>query len=96
MKPKNLKDLLAGGHITKSEIRKIARTIFDGSTTAAGPEGYVITAAKFEDLSDACQQYIVKSILEFKVENVFDKKSDGLFMDSDDTLPEPVESDETY
>ena len=71
-KPETLKDLLAEGHISKSEIRAIAKTIFDGVTKGAGPEGYLITAAKFDDLPEGTKQHIVKAILEFKVENVFE------------------------
>lgn len=72
MKPDTLKDLLAGGHIELGEVKKIAKTIFDGETTAAGPEGYVITAVDFDDLPDACQQFVVKAILEFRVNNILD------------------------
>ncbi len=72
MKPETLKDLLAGGHIVLGEVRNIAKSIFDGKMTAAGPEGYIITAAKFDDLPDSCQQFIIKAVLEFKVTNVFD------------------------
>jgi hypothetical protein len=71
-KPTNLKDLLREGHITLSEVRKIAKDIFDGTTTAAGPEGYVVTASNFDDLPDHVQGFIVKGILEFSVENVLD------------------------
>lgn len=72
-KPTTLKDLLAGSHITKSEVRKIARDIFNGETTGAGPEGYVITAVNFDDLPEHVQGFVLKAILEFKVENVLDK-----------------------
>lgn len=75
-KPIILKDLLREGHITLSEVRKIARDIFNGKTTAAGPEGYIITAAKFEDLPEHVQGFIVKGILEFKVENVLEAHED--------------------
>ena len=51
-KPTNLKDLLVENHISLSEVRKIARNIFDGKTTAAGPEGYVITAVDFDKLPE--------------------------------------------
>ena len=72
MKPETLKDLLAGGHIVLGEVRNIAKSIFDGQMTAAGPEGYIITAARFDDLPDSCQQFIIKAVLEFKVTNVLD------------------------
>ena len=75
-KPETLKDLLAGGHISLGEIKTIARGIFDGETTAAGPEGYVITAAAFDKMDDRLQQYAVKIILEFPVENVLEASSD--------------------
>lgn len=80
-KPSNLKDLLAEGHITKSEITSIARDIFDGSTTGAGPDGYVITAIKYDDLDERLQTYVFKAILEFPVENILDASIDG---DEDD------------
>lgn len=75
-KPNTLKDLLAEGHISLSEVRVIARGMFDGETTAAGPEGYIITAANFDDLPDSARQFIVKGILEFKVKNVLDASDD--------------------
>lgn len=87
-KPSTLKDLLAGGHINKSEVRKIARDIFDGTTTGAGPEGYVVTSVAFDDLDERLQGYVIKTVLEFKVENVFDTHPD----DED----EPVEDDEDF
>jgi hypothetical protein len=71
-KPEKLMDLLREGHISLGEVRKIASDIFDGETTAAGPEGYVITAAKWDELPDHVQGFIVKGILQFKVENVLD------------------------
>ena len=75
-KPTTLKDLLAGNHIDTTEIRKIARELFDGKTTGAGPDGYVVTSVAFDDLDDRLQQYVVKAILEFPVENVLDSHSD--------------------
>ena len=75
-KPKNLKDLLKDGHISLNEVRAIARNIFDGKTTAAGPEGYVIKAACLNDLPDHVQQFIVKAILEFSVENILETGDD--------------------
>ena len=75
MKPNNLKDLLRDGHITLGEVRNIAKSIFDGVTTAAGPEGYIITASKLEDLPEHVVGFIIKGILEFGVENVLDANS---------------------
>lgn len=72
MKPSNLKELLRDGHITLGEVRNIAKDIFNGETTAAGPEGYIITAAKLDDLPDHVQGFIIKGVLEFSVENVLD------------------------
>ena len=69
--------LLAGGHISLTDVRSIARTIFNGETTAAGPtegglEGYVITASQFDDLPEHVQGFVIKAILAFKVENVLE------------------------
>ena len=82
MKPKIIKDLLAGGHITKGDVKNIARSIFDGGNTAEGTgqgglEGYTITACLFDDLPDHVQGYVVKAILEFKVENFLDVKAEA-------------------
>lgn len=71
-KPETIKDLLIAGHIDKSEVRAIARSIFDGKTQGAGPEGYLFTAAKWDDLPETAKQFIMKAILEFKVENVLE------------------------
>jgi hypothetical protein len=74
-KPTTLKELLAGGHITMGDVRKLAKIIFDGKTTAAGPEGYVVTAVAFDSLGGHVQQFILKAILDFKAENVLDHMS---------------------
>lgn len=71
-KPETLKDLMVGQYIGRNEIESIARTFFDGKTTAAGPEGYVITAVSYDDLPAHVQGFILKAILEFKIENVLD------------------------
>lgn len=71
-KPSNLKDLMIGGHIGRSEIDAIARTLFDGKTAAAGPEGYIITAVAYDDLPKHVRDFILKAILEFSVENILD------------------------
>ncbi len=82
MKPKIIKDLLAGGHITIGDVRNVARSIFDGENTADGTgqgglEGYVITACMFDELPDHVQGFLVKAILEFKVQNFLDVKSEA-------------------
>ncbi len=83
MKPETLKDLLAGGHITLGEVRNIAKSLFDGETTAAGPEGYIITAVALDKLPDHVQQFIVKGILEFQVTNVLDVVKEDNVVDFD-------------
>lgn len=74
VKPTTIKDLLLGDHISKSAVKKIAQTIFNGETTATFPEleGYVVTAVKFDNLPEGTKQHIVKAVLEFKIENVLD------------------------
>ena len=86
-KPETLKDLVAGGHTNLSEVRAIARAIFNSEITMAGPEGYLVTGVNLDDLSDNCQQFIVKAILEFSVENILD-------VESPDSDPDPAEDGE--
>lgn len=76
-KPNILRDLLAAGHISLTDVRNVAREIFDGKTTAAGPgqgglEGYVLTASQFDDLPEHVQGFVIKAVLAFGVENVLD------------------------
>ena len=71
-KPMTLKDLMIGGHVGRNEIDAIARTLFDGVTTAAGPEGYIITSVSYDKLPPHVQGFIAKAILEFNVENILD------------------------
>lgn len=76
-KPNTLRDLLVAGHISLTDVRGIARMIFDGKTTAAGPlegavSGYVLTACKFDDLPEHVRGFVIKAILAFGVENVFE------------------------
>ena len=76
-KPNTLKDLLFGGHIDMSDVREVARGVFDGKSDGIGPPGYVVKPAAFDDLDDRLQSYAVKIVLEFKVENVLDLEHDG-------------------
>ncbi len=73
-KPKTLHDLLIGQHISLRDVEDIARTVFDGKTTAAGPEGYIITACSYDDLPDHIKQYVRKAFFSFTVENVLDAR----------------------
>jgi len=91
MKPKIIKDLLANGHITVGDVKNIARSIFDGHNTADGTgqgglEGYIITACVFDDLPDHVQGFIVKAVLEFKVQNFLDVKSEADSIADDDGM----------
>ena len=71
-KPKTLHDLLIGQHISLREIEDIARTVFDGKTTGAGPEGYIITACHYDDLPKHIKEYTRKAFFSFTVENILD------------------------
>ncbi len=71
-KPARVFDLVQHGHMTMGEVRKIAQNFFDGKTTGAGPEGYIITAVALNDLPENLRQWIDKAILQFPVENVLD------------------------
>ncbi len=107
-KPETLKDLMIGQHIGRNEIEAIARTMFDGKTTAAGPEGYIITAVAYDDLPKHVRDFVMKAILEFSVENVLDandaaKEADSGYRDAleddDDEKgdlgsPDPFNTDE--
>ena len=91
MKPKIIKDLLLGNHITKGDVKNIARSIFDGNNTAedtgqGGLEGYTITACVFDELPDHVQGFIVKAILEFKVENFLDVRTEADCIADDDGM----------
>lgn len=95
-KPNTLRDLLAAGHISLTDVRNIARMVFNGETTAAGPaeggiEGYVLTACKFDDLPEHVQGFVIKAILAFGVENVLDAENDSephyMRRDADDLDP---------
>ncbi len=81
MKPKIIKDLLAGGHITIGDVKSIARTMFDGEQVTdageGGLEGYVIEACTFDELPIHVQGFIIKAILEFKVQNFLDVKEEA-------------------
>ena len=82
MKPKIIKDLLVGGHITTGDVRNIARSMFDGKNTADGTgqgglEGYVITACDFDKLAPHIQGFLVKAVLEFSVQNFLDVKEEA-------------------
>ena len=90
-KPETLKDLVAGGHTTLSEVRAIARAIFNSEITMAGPEGYLVTGVNLDDLSDNCQQFIVKAVLEFSVENILDVETPD---QAEAETPDPAEDEE--
>ena len=71
-KPKTLKDLLIGQHISLREVEDLARTVFDGETTMAGPDGYLMTACKYDDLPQHIRDFVRKAFLSFSVTNVLD------------------------
>lgn len=76
-KPSTMLDLLRDGHVGLNDVRTVAREIFDGKTTGAGPEGYVITACSYDDLPEHVQGFVNKAILAFTVENVLDAGEPG-------------------
>ena len=89
-KPKTLHDLLLGQHITLREVEDIARSVFDGKTTAAGPEGYVITAATYDELPPHLRDSVRKAFFHCTVENVLDANE----ADEDETEVEGWDDDE--
>lgn len=86
-KPETVKDLFIGQHISLSDVEDLARAVFDGKTTAAGPEGYVVTAALYDDLPDHIRDFVRKAFMFFSVENVLDA-------DEADDEPDYSERDE--
>ena len=94
-KPQTLQDLIKGGHATIGDARDIATYVFDGHTTGAGPEGYIVTFPNLAELPDHIQQFIVKAFALSKVENVLDAAES----DEDESLAvddvEPSYWDET-
>jgi len=95
-KPKTLHDLLIGQHISLREIDDIARTVFDGKTTAAGPEGYVITACVYDDLPDHIRQFVRKAFLSFTIENVLDASEPFTIDDNGEAECVPQADDEIF
>jgi len=71
-KPSTLKDLVIVNQASLIEARAFARTIFDGKTFTDEVKGYVITAPNFDDLPEHVRGFILKGILESKVENILD------------------------
>lgn len=88
-KPEKLIDLLSGGHISIGAVEKIARQIFNGTTTAAveGLEGYIVTACSYDDLPEGVRSFLRKAILQFGVENILD----GAGADEDEAEEEYTE-----
>jgi hypothetical protein len=84
-KPKTIHDLLIGQHISLRDVEDIARNVFDGKTTSAGPEGYVITACSYDDLPNHIRDFVRKAFFFFAVENVLDA-NDGDLFDGDDPV----------
>ena len=83
-KPKTLKDLLIGQHISLREVEDIARSVFDGETTMAGPEGYLVTACKYDDLPQHIRDFVRKAFLSFTVKNVLDADVDESYVEVDE------------
>ena len=76
-----LKDLHIGGHLSRAEVTNIAKSLFDGKTEMAGPDGYVITACDYDKLPEHIQGFIFKAILDFKATNILDKEDDDYIGD---------------
>jgi hypothetical protein len=69
-------DLLAAGHITKGDVRKIAAALFSQDTvaTAAFPEPYTVKLPDFNSLPEHVQGFVVKAILHAEVAPVLTDK----------------------
>jgi hypothetical protein len=86
--PTNLKELARNGDFSRGNAKAIAREIFDGSVwPGSTPEGYVMTLAKFDDLTDDTQSFIIKAIFASTIVNVLDtdhSNADMMLADEDD------------
>ena len=78
----NVQDLMINGLVSRLDLIKIASTMFDGKTVSRDINGYTMTVASFDDLPDACQQFILKALAFSTVVNVLDDM--------------PVEDDDLY
>lgn len=76
-KPKTVKDLFIGQHISLNDVEDLARAVFDGETSAAGPDGYIVTACKYDDLPRHIREFTRKAFMYFTVENVLDAAEDN-------------------
>ena len=88
-KPEKLLDLMVAGEVTRGDVEKIARMIFNGVTQHNGPEGYTLTVANFDNLPEHVRGFIVKGVLESSIENILDR-SDNEVEDDEDVDEEDV------
>lgn len=98
-KPQTIQQLIHDGVAGTKDVDAIARSFFDGKTTGAWIEGYVATAASWDDLPETSKQFIRKAIGFFKVENVLDAKREPEVFSIDgngeaECVSEPDEEDD--
>ncbi len=74
-KPNTLQDLHAQGLVTNGDVDRIARRFFTemiGYEIVNVIEGYNVRPPNFDDLPDACKQFIRKALLFSTVVNTLD------------------------
>lgn len=76
--PKTLKELMESGNLTRGEVRKLARLVFDGKTKLSQSHvPYGVTLPVFDDLPEHVQGFIVKAILNSKLSTLWDHENPG-------------------
>ena len=107
-KIETLKDLMIESEITRGDMSRIARNLFDGISSILDGDGSVIADAyeirlpRFDDLPEREQGYLIKVLLECPIVNRFDCEVEDTVADTDSTrtsvgpihdLPENTELD---
>ncbi len=86
-KIETLKDLMITGDVTRGDVCRIARRLFDGITyvdeNSLLADAYNVRIPAFDDLPDREQNYLVKVLLECSVVNKLDRKIEDASADTD-------------
>ena len=77
-KIETLKDLMIAGEITRGDMARIARRLFNGTSciddNSIITDAYEIRLPRFEDLPDREQSYLIKVLLECPIANRLDRE----------------------
>ena len=99
-KIETLKDLMITGDVTRSDVCRIARRLFDGISyvdeNSLLADAYNVRIPAFDDLPDREQSYLIKVLLECSVVNRLeagDEVGDGADTDSTRTSLDRMSDD---